>query len=224
MATHLLTGAGSGIGAALARVLADRGDRLLLVARSAERAAELEDTYAGSQGLVADLADPASVLDLALPDRIDSVVHAAGVVDLAPVAESTPQQWREQLDVNVVAPAMLTRACLPALRAARGTVVLVNSGAGLHARPTWGAYAASKHALKALADSLRGEEQSHGVRVTSVYPGRTASPMQAKVHAQEGKEYDAGQWIAPETVAAAIVSAVDLGADATMPDITLRPC
>lgn len=224
MATHLLTGAGSGIGAALARVLADRGDRLLLVARSAERAAELEDTYAGSQGLVADLADPASVLDLALPDRIDSVVHAAGVVDLAPVAESTAQQWREQLDVNVVAPAMLTRACLPALRAARGTVVLVNSGAGLHARPTWGAYAASKHALKALADSLRGEEQSHGVRVTSVYPGRTASPMQAKVHAQEGKEYDAGQWIAPETVAAAIVSAVDLGADATMPDITLRPC
>lgn len=224
MATHLLTGAGSGIGAALARVLADRGDRLLLVARSAERAAELEDTYAGSQGLVADLADPASVLDLALPDRIDSVVHAAGVVDLAPVAESTAQQWREQLDVNVVAPAMLTRACLPALRAARGTVVLVNSGAGLHAHPTWGAYAASKHALKALADSLRGEEQSHGVRVTSVYPGRTASPMQAKVHAQEGKEYDAGQWIAPETVAAAIVSAVDLGADATMPDITLRPC
>lgn len=223
MATHLLTGAGSGIGAALARMLADRGDRLLLLARSAARAKELEGAYAGSRGLVADLADPAAVLDLALPDRLDSVVHAAGVVELAPVAEATAQQWREQLDVNVVAPALLTRACLPALRAARGTVVLVNSGAGLDARPTWGAYAASKHALKALADSLRGEEQEHGVRVTSVYPGRTASPMQEKVHAQEGKDYDPARWIAPETVAAAIVSALDLGADATVPDITLRP-
>lgn len=223
MATHLLTGAGSGIGAALARMLSDRGDRLLLLARSAERARELEGRYAGAQGLVADLAEPARVLELSLPDRLDSLVHAAGVVDLAPVAESTPEQWREQLDVNVVAPAMLTRASLPALRAARGTVVLVNSGAGTTAHPTWGAYAASKHALRALADSLRGEEQEHGVRVTSVYPGRTASPMQEKVHRQEGKPYDADRWIAAETVAAAIVGALDLGEDATVPDIAIRP-
>ena len=84
-------------------------------------------------------------------------------------------------------------------------MVLVNSGAGLQAHPHWSAYAASKHGLRALADSLRAEEQEHGVRVTSVYPGRTATPMQDKVHEQEGKAYDAADWIDPATVADAIV-------------------
>ena len=83
---------------------------------------------------------------------------------------------------------MLTRVCLPALRAARGTVVFVNSGAGLVAHPQWSAYAASKHGLRALADALRAEEQEHGVRVTTVFPGRTATPMQQRVHEQEGKD------------------------------------
>ena len=85
---------------------------------------------------------------------------------------------------------MLTRLCLPAVRAARGTVVFLNSGAGQVAHPHWSAYAASKFGLRALADSLRAEEQAHGVRVTTVYPGRTATPMQQKVHQQEGKDYD----------------------------------
>ncbi len=98
-----------------------------------------------------------------------------------------------------MAPAELTRLLLPQLRAARGHVVFVNSGAGLRANPEWGAYAASKHGLKALADALRGEEADHGVRVTSVYPGRTATPMQEKVHRQEGKEYDAGPVDHPPT-------------------------
>ena len=112
---------------------------------------------------------------------------------------------------------------LPALRAARGTVVLVNSGAGLFAHPQWSAYAASKHGLRAFADSLRGEEAAHGVRVSSVSPGRTATPMQEKVHAQEGKDYDPSQWIDPATVAAAILQALDLPDDAVLTDLSLTP-
>ena len=81
----------------------------------------------------------------------------------------------------------------------------MNSGAGLIAHPQWSAYAASKHGLRALADSLRAEEHEHGVRVTSVYPGRTATPMQARGARQEGKEYDADAWIDPATVADAIL-------------------
>lgn len=223
MATHLLTGAGSGIGAELARMLHDRGDELVLLARSAERAAELTASYDGARTVVADLADPGSVDDLELPARLDSVVQAAGVVDLGPVAELSAASWTHQLQVNLVAPAALTRVALPALRAARGTVVLVNSGAGLFAHPQWSAYAASKHGLKALADSLRGEELEHGVRVTSVHPGRTATAMQEKVHAQEGKDYDASDWIDPATVAAAILHVLDLPRDATISDLTVRP-
>ena len=101
--------------------------------------------------------------------------------------------------------------------------MFVNSGAGLHANPEWSAYAASKHGLRALADSLRGEEKEHGVRVTSVYPGRTATPMQERVHEQEGKEYDAADWIRPETVADAILHVLDLPRDATIPDVTVSP-
>ncbi len=223
MPTHLITGAGSGIGAALTDVLHARGDSLLLLARSSERAEELGARWGGATTLVADLADAPSLADLDLPDSLDSVVHAAGVVDLGTVAELTAEQWRQHLDVNLVAPAELTRLVLPALRAAHGTVVFVNSGAGLHANPQWAPYAASKHGLRALADSLRAEEKEHGVRVSSVYPGRTATPMQERVHDQEGKEYDAGDWIRPETVADAILHVLDLPRDATVPDVTVSP-
>ena len=89
--------------------------------------------------------------------------------------------------------------------------------------PTWAAYAASKHGLKALADSLRAEEAEHGVRVTSVYPGRTATAMQERVHAQEGKDYEPGQWIRPATVSDAILGVLDLGEDASVPDLSIKP-
>jgi short-subunit dehydrogenase len=214
--TYVVTGAGSGIGALLAASLRDRGDRLVLPVRSAGRADDLRPELPDAELVVADLADPAVA-------RVDGVVHAAGVVTLGPVAELDADAWRSQLDVNLVAPALLTRALLPALRAARGTVVLVNSGAGQVAHPTWAAYAASKHGLRALADSLRAEEAEHGVRVTSVYPGRTATAMQERVHAQEGKGYDADQWIRPETVSDAILGVLDLGPDATVPEVSIKP-
>jgi short-subunit dehydrogenase len=220
---HLVTGAGSGIGAVLARRLLDRGDEVLVLARSAERADEIAADLPGVDVLVADLARPESVESLTLPDALDSVVHAAGIVELGPVAELSIEDWASQLRVNLVAPAALTRVALPALRAARGTVVFVNSGAGLSAHPQWSAYAASKHGLRALADALRGEEAAAGVRVTTVYPGRTATPMQEKVHQQEGKGYDADAWIRPETVADAILQVLDLPRDATIPDLTVRP-
>ena len=221
MATHLVTGAGSGIGAVLAHRLLERGDEVVVIARSDERAEELAADLPGAEVLVADLAWPESVESLTFPETLDSVVHAAGVVELGPVSALSVDDWATQLRVNLVAPATLTRVALPALRQGRGTVVFVNSGAGLTAHPQWSAYAASKHGLRALADALRGEEPE--LRVTTVYPGRTATPMQEKVHDQEGKEYDASAWTRPETVADAILHVLDLPRDATMTDVTIRP-
>ena len=114
--------------------------------------------------------------------------------ELAPIADLPLADLTGQLTVNLVAPAELTRAVLPALRSARGTVVFVNSGPGLAANPQWGAYAASKFGLRAIADALRAEEAPAGVRVTSVFLGRTATPMQQKVHEQEGRDYDPADW------------------------------
>jgi len=225
---HLLTGAGSGIGREIARRLLERGDGLVLLVRDPAKVADLAD-LADSAGRTAltvvttDLADPAAVEALAPPERLDSVIHCAGAVELGPVAQLGPEAWETQLQVNLVGPALLTRRTLPAVRATRGTVVFVNSGAGLRANPDWAAYAASKHGLKALADALREEERPHGVRVTSVYPGRTASPMQAKVHEQEGRAYDPAAWIQPGTVAEAVLHVLDLPGDASIPDLSVRP-
>jgi len=207
--THLITGAGSGIGADLAARLESRGDRVIRVTR--------DDV---------DLADTAAVrawahaLDV---DELHSLNHVAGTVDLSTVADLDLADWQRQLDVNLTAPAVLTAALLPALRAAHGTVVFVNSSAGLIANATWSAYAASKFGLRALADALRAEEAERGVRVTTIFPSRTATPMQEKVHEQEGRTYDASRWIQPGTVTDAILHVLDLPADATVPEITLRP-
>ncbi|MCP3816816.1 SDR family oxidoreductase [Streptomyces sp. A3M-1-3] len=227
MATHLITGAGSGIGAAVARRLDERGDDLVLLARDAGRAKELAARFPGARTLVGDLADPDRLSwafsHQALPDRLDSLLHIAGIVDLGPIGDLRPKTWHQQLNVNLIAPAEITRLVLPQLRVSQGHVVFVNSGAGLAAHAEWGAYAASKHGLKALADSLRHEEKPNGIRVTSVYPGRTASPMQAKVHSQEGKEYDPARWIDPESVATTILMAIDLPRDAEVNDLMVRP-
>ena len=227
MATHLLTGAGSGIGAVLARRLVERGDDVVVLARDAGRARQIADELPGVWTLVGDLAQPGrlswALSKQSLPDRIDSLVHAAGVVELGSVGDLTPALWEQQLAVNLVAPAELTRLLLPVLRVSRGHVVFVNSGAGLRASPGWSAYAASKHGLRALADALRQEEAEHGVRVTSVYPGRTATPMQERVHRQEGQEYDAARFITPDAVATTILAALDLPRDAHLTDLTVRP-
>ncbi len=227
MTTHVITGAGSGIGRIVAERLHARGDQLVVVARDAARATELTEAFPGSIPVVADLARPETIAeavqDAGVPASVDALIHAAGIVELGAVADLPLTAWTSQLAVNLVAPAELTRVLLPRVRAARGQVLFVNSGAGLTAHPDWAAYAASKHGLKALADALRGEEARHGVRVTTVYPGRTATPMQEKVHAQEGADYDADRWIDPASVAAAIITALDLPRDAVINDLSIRP-
>ncbi|MGH3314220.1 MAG: SDR family oxidoreductase [Streptomyces sp.] len=228
MATHLITGAGSGIGAAVAQRLLERGDELWLLARDAGRARELAQRFGGARTVVGDLEEPErlswALSQQELPGRLDSLHHIAGVVELGGIDELTPKIWNSTLAANLVAPAELTRLLLPQLRVARGHVLFVNSGAGLRANPQWAAYAASKHGLKALADALREEERGHGVKVTSVYPGRTATPMQEKVHSQEGKEYDPGRWIQPGAVATTLLTALDLpGGGAEVTDLSVKP-
>lgn len=225
MGTHLITGATGAIGAAVADLLHEAGDDLVLTGRSATRLEEMARRLGPARvhTTVLDLSDPAGIgaalqrLDVR---SLDGVVHSAGVVELGTVAEAGVAAWQEQLIVNVAGPAELTRVLLPALRAARGQVVFVNSGSGLRARPGWGAYAASKHALRALADALRDEEPE--LRVTSVYPGRTASEMQRKVREQEGGAYDPSAYMSARTVATVIVNALRTPRDATVTDVSVR--
>ena len=218
----LVTGASRGVGAAVASALAPTHD-LLLGGRDAAALA----TVAGGLGARAlpwpvDLTDPAALAAATeRVDEIDVLVHSAGVGMLGTVAELSADTWRRQFDVNVVAVAELTRLLLPALRAARGTVVCVNSGAGLAARPGWGSYAASKFALRAFADALRGEEPA--LRVCSVHPGRVDTDMQRGVVAHEGGTYDAARYLRPESVASAVLAAVTASPDAHVTEVVVRP-
>lgn len=219
--TALVTGASRGIGAAVARSLSATHD-VLLGGRSAEALAEVARDAPGARPWPVELTDPASVTAaVAEIERLDVLVHSAGTVDIAPLAETTAEMWRRAMDVNVVAVAELTRLLLPVLRAANGQVVLVNSGQGLAARSHWGAYAASKFALRAYADVLRAEEPA--LRVTTVYPGRTATEMQRGVRAAEGQDFEPEKYLRPESVASAVTAAIRAPDDAHLTELVLRP-
>ncbi|MDH2430060.1 SDR family oxidoreductase [Sphaerisporangium sp. TRM90804] len=218
----LITGGSRGVGAAIARALAPTHD-LLLGGRESTTLLHICDEL-GARPWPVELTDERAVAEaVAGVERLDVLVHSAGVTRLGSVADLTPQVWREVLEVNVTAVAGLTRLLLPALRAARGHVVMINSGAGLRANPTWGAYAASKFALRALADALRLEEQGNGLRVTTIYTGRVDTDMQREVRASEGGPYEPEKYLVPASVAGTVLAAVTASPDAHITEITVRP-
>jgi hypothetical protein len=140
---------------------------------------------------------------------------------VAAVAETSYELWQETLLVNVAGAAELTRALLPALRRAAGRVVFINASPGLHAVPRWSAFAASKVALRELADSLRAEEAGHGVRVTTIYPGATATELLQKVRREFGKPYDPAACLQPEALAELMLATVDAPAGTYITELSV---
>jgi NADP-dependent 3-hydroxy acid dehydrogenase YdfG len=222
--TMLITGASGGIGSAVARAAAESGYRVMVAGRDADRLDQMYTTNPGTIPVLLDLRNPGELpRHLADLDRLDAVVHCAGIAEVASVEETPYSLWTETLTVNVAAAAEITRAMLPALRSAMGHVVFVNAAPGLHAVPRWSAYTASKAALRELSDSLREEEARHGLRVTSVYPGGTATGLLQKVRAQFGRPFDAADCIQPATLASVILSILDMREDAYLPEVSVLP-
>jgi NADP-dependent 3-hydroxy acid dehydrogenase YdfG len=223
-AVALVTGATGGIGSAVVRMLTARGVRVLAAARPSE---SLDELCAGVPEAVPaplDLRRPAELPDVVRAlDRLDVLVHAAGISEVVSVADTPPELWTETMAANVTGPAELTRALLPALRAARGRVFFVNAVAGLHAVPRWAAYAGSKAALTELADSLRLEEAPSGVRVTSIYPGGIATEMLRKVRGGFGRPFDPAACVSPDEFAAVVAAVLDLPAGVDVTDLSLQP-
>jgi len=227
----VITGASSGIGRALALGLAAQGANVCLVGRNLECleavAAAAQRAGGSARPYRVDLTLDEEVYRLAAQlqdhDRLDILIHCAGAIALGRVESAAIEDLDRQYRVNLRAPYLLTQALLPRLKRSRGQIVFVNSSAALNARANVSQYAATKAALKAVADSLRDEVNAAGVRVLSVYPGRTATPLQAAIHAAEGKAYDPERLIQPEDVAAAVVSALNLPRSAEVTEIHLRP-
>ena len=162
----LITGASRGIGAATLSLLLEAGHRAV------------GHSTRGDGGLIAgDLTDPAAprrIFEEALArlDRIDVLVHSAGIEDGGAVADTDRAVWERVFAANLFAVADLTRAALPALRASRGLVVAINSGSGFASAPGGGVYAASKFALRAFADALREEEREEEKGSRIVFIGK----------------------------------------------------
>jgi NADP-dependent 3-hydroxy acid dehydrogenase YdfG len=216
----MITGAGGGLGAAIATALAPT-HTLLLAARPSDRLDALAERL-GAPTWPLDLTDPDSIAaGTEVLTHLDVLIHNAGVSFPGRVAESTVDEWRTTLEVNVVGAVALTLALLPALRSARGHIVFINSGAGHNASPGLASYSASKFALRAFADSLRADEPD--LRVTSIHPGRIATDMQRDLIAYEGRDYVPEHFLQPETVAAVVAQAVATPPDGHVHEIVIRP-
>lgn len=221
MSTVVITGASRGIGAATAEALSAHHD-LVLTGRDTAALKAVAGRCRSARAVVADLTTPEG-LELVTEGigSLDGLVHCAGVADLGRIEQTTPAQWRRAFEVNVLAVVELTRVLLPALRTARGHVVVVNSGAGFTAKPGWGSYSASKFALRAFTDTLRGEEPD--LRVTSVHPGRVDTGMQRAIVEHEGGTYDPAAFLSPASVATAVRQALESTPDAHPTEVVLRP-
>jgi len=220
MPTAMITGAAGGLGSALADALAPT-HTLFLAGRPSSRLDALAEKF-GATTWPIDLADTDAIPAVVEPIvELDVLVHNAGVAYPGRVAESTVDEWRNSMEVNVIGAVALTLSLLPALRSAGGHVVFINSGAGINASRGLASYSASKFALRGFADSLRNDEPS--LRVTSVHPGRIATVMQEGLVAYEGRDYDPSHFLQPETVAKVVADAVNAPPDAHIREVIVRP-
>ncbi len=219
----LITGASRGIGRAIADELGST-HHLLLGGRDLTALADLSSSFPSAEPFAAELRDAGQVAAaVAGIPRLDVLVHSAGVLRMGPVAELSDDAWRESFEVNVFAVASLTRALLPALRAASGQIIAINSGSGYTSGAGSAVYSGTKFALRALTDALREEERPHGVRVSSIHPGRVATDMQEELHAWEGRDYRPEAWIRPDQVAKAVRLAVDATRESAIETLSIRP-
>lgn len=223
----VVTGASSGIGAAVARAAADAGARVGLLARRADRLAALADELGGpARGAVTAVADVTDAAALARGidelagalDGIDAVVAAAGTMQLGAVGETDPQRWREVFDVNVHGLLATARAALPHLHEGASWVTISSMSGRRVPSAAGGVYAASKHAAHAVDETLRREAGARGVRVTTVAPGFVATDLMASLETDEPGREDVAAFrgrmhalgLTPEQVAAAVVHVLGL--------------
>lgn len=219
------------MGRAITQVLAKEGASVIAVGRNPTALAETvrgagKSSHVSSFRL--DLTKQDSVEPLLQHverlGKLDVLVHGAGVIRQELMERARIEDLDVQYATNVRAPYMLTQRLLPYLTAARGQVVFLNSTVGLAVkRSDIGQYAATKHALRAVADSLREEVNARGIRVLTVFLGRTATPMQEAICLQEGKTYRPEALLQPEDVAFLVLQALTLNSTAEVTDISIRP-
>lgn len=233
----LVTGASSGIGEATALALAVAGAEVVVVARRADRLKALTERIGKAGGkahaIEADVARPDGAQGLindvlARGKRLDIIVNNAGVMLLSPVSEARSEDWRQMIEVNLVALMELTRAALPHLKESKGHIVNVSSVAGRVANPGAAGYAATKFGVVAFSEALRREIYADKVRVTVIEPGMVETELGDHI-TNPGMKANLEQRRATmeplqsEDVAAAVLYAVTQPPRVNVNEILIRP-
>ncbi len=228
----VVTGASSGIGKAIALKLAAEGTAICLVGRNlaslklVEEGARMLSPYIESYQADLTVDDDIYKLKLHLQQNfghVDVLIHSAGVFFMGKIEHASVESFDKQYKINVRAPYLITQTLLPMIKSHSGQIVFINSSAGLNTRANLSQYSATKHALKAIADALRDEVNEYGIRVLSIYPGRTATPMQAIVHEMEGRDYCPTHFMQTDDVADVIINMLAMPRNMEVTNVNIRP-
>jgi NAD(P)-dependent dehydrogenase (short-subunit alcohol dehydrogenase family) len=203
MQSVVITGASTGIGWATAKLLLDRGFRVFGSVRKQADADRLSREFgANFTPLMFDVTDEAAVLAAAREVRtalggetLTGLVNNAGIAVAGPVLELAADEFRRQMDVNVIGPIIATQAfgpllgSDPSLKGPKGRIVMISSVAGKNGNPLMSAYSASKHAIEGLSESLRREMMLFGVDVVIIAPGAVKTPIWGKAEEVDVSPY-----------------------------------
>ncbi len=222
----LVSGASKGIGKATARLLAQNGWGVVLVARNRSELKKLSEYISAQGGSVhwvsMDLTraqDLSRLVDSIKNWKIDlqALVLNAAIAHIGPILSMPLDQWRAVFEMNVLSQVALLQALFPLLKRP-AHIVFMNSVAGKEAFAQWGAYAASKFALRAVADALRAELAGQDIKVTSIFPSSTDTPLQDAL----GLDWDRAQMLRPESVAQAVWTALNAPEEALVKEIVVE--
>jgi len=228
----LVTGASSGIGKAIALALAGHGAELFLGARGKEAlsgtAQEAQKAGARAHTCLLDLTKDEDIRALGEKlqretARLNILVLCGGAIAHGPLEKAPLADLDVMYRSNVRGHYALIQTMLPLLRKAQGQIVFVNSSAGLRSPANAGQFSATQHAFRSIADSLRDEVNADGIRVLSIFPGRTATPRMQKLFAKEGRAYKPELLLQPEDIAEMVTHSLRLPRTAEVTDINIRP-
>ncbi|UCJ16007.1 SDR family oxidoreductase [Pseudomonas sp. MM211] len=231
----LITGASSGIGEGCARLLAEKGARVVLGARRVERLQQLVEEIgaAGGQAIarrldVTDAADVQAFVDAALAEygRVDVLINNAGVMPLSMIEALKIDEWNRMIDVNIRGVLHGIAAVLPVMQGQRsGQIISVASIGAYRVSPTAAVYCATKYAVRAISDGLR-QEVGGDIRVTLVSPGVVESELAESI-SDEGAREAMREFrkiaITPDAIAGAVAYAIEQPADVDVSELVVRP-